>query len=483
MPSQVELLKEKAVLLLRREQELYALSVVRERTSAWLRAFHGLSIEFDGSTRTLPDCWVRLLIDELRFQAAAVMKREPQSNQFVLVAGRSRAPVPGCITLAADTLARLATDGMGMRNAPGGPALEELAARSGLARFMWALDAEYLIVAGFVPDTAAYVTAFSTEELQYFGMLGRHLFVLLRNHELIGELHKSLAMVRVTQGELAAKISELVVTREQLVQTEKLAIAGELAGSVAHEVNNPLSIVLGGLESLREYGATVDNLWRAADGAVTYLRRRSDPEALVHADQLCVEERSQPETAGTMGNIAATIDSILVGVHRIAELVVGFRRFAEGGRAAPATAIDIDRLVRELAVEYGASSTTGPGLVAIVAGDDLQAAVRGVIAFLSAPGRRPSRAAAAMTIDTDVRASRPCIVVSAPDVHVSAVECRGIFDPRVRVDTRGGRTLRLDLDLALAYQNLLRGGAEISFDASDHGLAVRFSFVAAIEKQ
>jgi hypothetical protein len=84
-----------------------------------------------------------------------------------------------------------------------------------------------------------------------------------------------------------------------------------------------------------------------------------------------------------------------------------------------------------------------------------------------------------MTISTDVRAGRPCLVVSDPDAIVSAVECRGIFDPRVRVDTRGGRTLRLDLDLALAYQNLLLGGAEISFDAADRGLAVRFSFVAS----
>ena len=39
--------------------------------------------------------------------------------------------------------------------------------------------------------------------------------------------------------------------------------------------------------------------------------------------------------------------------------------------------------------------------------------------------------------------------------------------------------MRLDLDLALAYQNLLLGGAEISFDVGDHGLAVRFSLPAA----
>jgi hypothetical protein len=115
----------------------------------------------------------------------------------------------------------------------------------------------------------------------------------------------------------------------------------------------------------------------------------------------------------------------------------------------------------------------------MVGEDDLRTAVRGVVAFLRADDRRRPGASSAMTIHTEVRAGRPCLVVSDPDAIVSAVECRGMFDPRVRVDTRGGRTLRLDLDLALGYQHLLHGGAEISFDAGDHGLAVWFSLVPA----
>jgi signal transduction histidine kinase len=469
MSSNVELLKQKAILLLRREQELYALGVLRERTSAWLRVFEGLPIELDSSTPALPQRWVRLLIDELRFQAAVVMKRVPASGQFVLVAGRSRAAIPQQLAVTAETLALLAKDETGMRNAPGVPALDELATQVGLSRFMWALDAEYLIIAGFVPDTAAYIATFTDEELRCFGMLGRHLFALLRNCKLVVELHESLATVRLTQAELAAKVSELVVTREQLVQNEKLAMAGELAGSVAHEVNNPLSVVIGSLDLMLEYKGI---------GAVTYLRNQSDPEAHVHANRLCAGENSQQELAGTIGNVVGTIDSMLVGARRLADLVDGFWRFAERRSSAPVV-VDLGRAARELAEEYGVIPTLGPPLVAMVAGDDLRVAVRGLMAFLSEPERRQSRAVAATKIHTDVRAGRPCVVVSDPDVIVSAVDCRGIFDPRVRVDTRGGRTLRLDLDLALAYQNLLVGGAEISFDVGDHGLAVRFSLPAA----
>jgi hypothetical protein len=115
----------------------------------------------------------------------------------------------------------------------------------------------------------------------------------------------------------------------------------------------------------------------------------------------------------------------------------------------------------------------------MVGEDDLRTAVRGVFAFLCVPGRRHPAATSATTIHTDVRAGRPCLVMSDPDAIVSAVECRGMFDPRVRVDTRDGRTMRLDLGLALGYQHLLHGGAEISFDVQDRGLAVRFSLVAA----
>jgi hypothetical protein len=70
------------------------------------------------------------------------------------------------------------------------------------------------------------------------------------------------------------------------------------------------------------------------------------------------------------------------------------------------------------------------------------------------------------------------VVVTVPDVVVSTDECGGIFDPRVRVDTRAGRTMRLDLDLALAYQQLLLGGTQITFAHAGDGVIVRFALTA-----
>lgn len=52
--------------------------------------------------------------------------------------------------------------------------------------------------------------------------------------------------------ELLKTINLLRETRQQLVMAEKLAALGELTAGVAHEINNPLAVMLGNLDVLRE---------------------------------------------------------------------------------------------------------------------------------------------------------------------------------------------------------------------------------------
>lgn len=52
--------------------------------------------------------------------------------------------------------------------------------------------------------------------------------------------------------ELAATNDALLHTQQQLVRSEKLAVMGQLAASVAHEVNNPIAVMQGNLDLLRD---------------------------------------------------------------------------------------------------------------------------------------------------------------------------------------------------------------------------------------
>ena len=51
---------------------------------------------------------------------------------------------------------------------------------------------------------------------------------------------------------LQLKVHELEQTRQQLVQSEKMAVIGQLTAGVAHEINNPVAFVGSNLDTLSD---------------------------------------------------------------------------------------------------------------------------------------------------------------------------------------------------------------------------------------
>src|SRR5205823_4987473 len=70
----------------------------------------------------------------------------------------------------------------------------------------------------------------------------------------LDELERANGKLAESCEELAAKNRELKATQEQLVHAEKLAMAGRLAGGVAHELGNPLAAVKANLGLLCGFG-------------------------------------------------------------------------------------------------------------------------------------------------------------------------------------------------------------------------------------
>ncbi|MEN8120684.1 MAG: ATP-binding protein [Bacteroidota bacterium] len=67
------------------------------------------------------------------------------------------------------------------------------------------------------------------------------------------ELHATNDSLAQQKEELVAAVEKLETTQEQLVQSEKMASLGILAAGVAHEINNPLNFIQGGLFGLENY--------------------------------------------------------------------------------------------------------------------------------------------------------------------------------------------------------------------------------------
>lgn len=103
--------------------------------------------------------------------------------------------------------------------------------------------------------------------------------VALRTKEL-ETLNKSLSRsnkdLEYQKNKIKDALDKLTKTQEQLVQSEKMATLGMISAGIAHEINNPLNFIYGGInyledyfnDTLPEYKAEVDKIFRGINEGV-----------------------------------------------------------------------------------------------------------------------------------------------------------------------------------------------------------------------
>ena len=131
----------------------------------------------------------------------------------------------------------------------------------------------------------------------------------------VGELRRAYQALRQTHEELKR-------AQQQLVQSEKMASLGRLVAGVAHELNNPISFVLGNVMALRRYAGRLHTYLEAineCDGAHT-------PEL----DQL----RRELRIDRILEDMAPLLDGMIEGAERTRDIVDGLKRFSAVDRQA-----------------------------------------------------------------------------------------------------------------------------------------------------
>ncbi len=122
------------------------------------------------------------------------------------------------------------------------------------------------------------------------------------------------AEIKRAYHELRAAHESLKLAQQQLLHSEKMASLGRLVAGVAHELNNPISFVLGNVHALARYSERLRQ----------YLEAVHDGQGAEALDAL----RKTLRIDHLLGDLPSLIEGTLEGAQRTADIVGGLKRFS-----------------------------------------------------------------------------------------------------------------------------------------------------------
>lgn len=205
------------------------------------------------------------------------------------------------------------------------------------------------------------ITDYDCELLNLYASTLGHLCLRKRTEEALREYSERLEEM------VEERTRELREAQEQLIRREKLAILGQLAGGVGHELRNPLGVISnavyflqmtlsGADETTREYLGIISSEVRNAEKIVSDLLgfsriRAAEKEEIAVSDLIArtLERQPPPENVAVATVIDADVPPVFVDSQQIVQVLINlvtnaYQAMPEGGRLTIGAQVRGDRV-------------------------------------------------------------------------------------------------------------------------------------------
>ncbi len=162
--------------------------------------------------------------------------------------------------------------------------------------------------------------AFTKQRLNVLQMLSSQIAISLENAQVMAHLDTK---VKERTAQLNTKIDELTQTRQELVQSEKMASLGRLVAGFAHELNTPLGVALSSASLLQ--------------------RKMTDLNQLMEQDEV-----DEDDLLSVLDSINKATNLNVSNLKRAANLVTSFKRTAVDQTSDKVRSFEVKQLIQDI---------------------------------------------------------------------------------------------------------------------------------------
>ncbi len=260
------------------------------------------------------------------------------------------------------------------------------------------------------------------------------------------------AEIRRAYQELRTAHEALKRTQQQLLHSEKMASLGRLVAGVAHELNNPISFVLGNVHALSRYSARLRDYLHAVHEGQT----PAELQAL----------RTSLRVPHILDDLPSLLEGTIEGAQRTADIVNGLKRFSAVDTETRQE-VDLNKVVDRsvLWISKGAPADLQlhwkPGAACIIKGNagQLQQVVMNLLQNALDATSEHRKQPPSVRITIDATATLVSLRVEDNGAGISPADLPRIFDPFFTTKPIGKGT---GLGLSISYGIVEQHGGQLS---------------------